>query len=273
MTDRRVRTSRRGGFTLIELLVVIAVIALLVGLLLPALGPAREASRTTKCLSAQRQFSLALVMYLNAHDERFPPAITGVYTAGPVYGWDFTHYSDGRVEPGVLWDGLAPLEIAQCPSLYGEASETANYAGDPYTGFNYNTSYLGGPTEPVGGWALAGVSAPPTARLAEVMRPDGCAAFGDGGFGQSAYGGSGANKFMRSPWVGERDTDIGGPTATRGAGAQSFRHGGGVTVAAFVDGHAAMLGTMHRETYDVAKPWLAEDAGYLSADNDLYDLD
>ena len=69
-------TNQRGGFTLIELLVVMVIIALLVGLLLPALGRAREEARKTQCRSNLRQIGLAMTMYAN-DNQGHTPSITG----------------------------------------------------------------------------------------------------------------------------------------------------------------------------------------------------
>ena len=102
--------SKHCGFTLVELLVVIGIIALLVGILLPALSKARKAAQEVKCLNNLRQLCLGVFMYADSQKGSLPyeggdGTIASPVTAGLPQGasWD---------EAG-LWFNAAPTNLNQ----------------------------------------------------------------------------------------------------------------------------------------------------------------
>ncbi|MFT3687216.1 MAG: type II secretion system protein [Phycisphaerales bacterium] len=116
--------SRFKGFTLIELLVVVAIIALLVGIMLPALAGARESARTTKCLSHCRSLQMALTTYATDARDRFPH-----WSAWQTLDGDGASNED---TPGAGWAELVQpcletWETLLCPSRKMQASKSRTF--------------------------------------------------------------------------------------------------------------------------------------------------
>lgn len=113
---------RPAGFSLVELLTVVAVIAVLAGLLLPALARARSCAGAARCVSNLRQLGLAGQMYWDDHQGwAFPERRS--HTNG---GWNywFGWLADGqeggrefRAEAGALWPYLQGRGVETCPGL------------------------------------------------------------------------------------------------------------------------------------------------------------
>jgi prepilin-type N-terminal cleavage/methylation domain-containing protein len=112
----------QAGFTLIELLVVLAIIALLVGLALPALGGARESGRMAACASNLRQASTACWQYA-LDNKGMGPAIGEPYARLPNWGLVVQSYGGQAGEtPGELFRNRSVLV---CPSI------AARYRAEP----------------------------------------------------------------------------------------------------------------------------------------------
>jgi prepilin-type processing-associated H-X9-DG protein/prepilin-type N-terminal cleavage/methylation domain-containing protein len=253
--------KNKNAFTLTELLVVIAIIALLLAVLMPVIGTARNCAKAAACQSNLRQFLIAAATYAAGNNGFYPPAhIDDPDPFDPVSidtCWDFIHITDlltGREksEPGLLWSGQIDQKVQQCPAYRGPAN-----SDDPYTGYNYNISYIGRGT----------VLYPDPVKVDQVKNPAGSVIFGDGQY----Y--DGANKYMRSPFPCLFDSFV-----HRAAGTQGFRHNGRTNVA-WCDGHVSSQKEYYTQTIPGEKILLDEynaradvKIGFLSPDNSAYDL-
>jgi hypothetical protein len=184
-------------------------------------------------------------VYLNDHRMTFAQAYD---EDGPDrISWEITTTAAGEHRPGTLFLGQGNIALQQCPSFDGPD----NWSNAPYTGYNYNTSYIGHGTAEV-------ITEP--ARMADVKSPAACALFGDGQWA------GGANKLMRAPYDDVANGGDAMPSSMRAAGTQGYRHQQRTNYLS-VDGH----GVTFDQRFDGGQT-LAPDTGFLSEQNELYDL-
>ncbi len=235
-------TMKRHGFTLIELLVVISIIALLMGVLLPALGAARSSARKAACGSHLHQMGIASSLYLDAHRDRLWPYFSDA--AGGRQWW-FGY------EPGGPGTGKnRPLDKARSvlAEFLSTDSDVFNCPAFPYDDAGYYPKF-----------ARRGASFGYNVTLQNRRRTD---------LGQSeseVFLFADAIHFDHNPVFNEGHYVIHNPNVMLKSGYAHFRHRGTADVL-FLDGHAAsqkLSGIGFANSYEIG----GGPAGNLVADD------
>jgi prepilin-type N-terminal cleavage/methylation domain-containing protein/prepilin-type processing-associated H-X9-DG protein len=200
----------RRAFTLIELLVVIAIIAVLAGMLLPALARAKEKARATCCNNQMRQIGLAVCLYADDNADEFPRSQHSAFAHGQLT-WGRAIAPQVGVR-GAAWTNLLQ-GLYHCPT--DRRPTPWSYGQNVYFELGSDDDYSGKPAT----WR----------RMTSIPKPSATVIYGENA--------TSADHIMPHFWTSAMDT----------AEVDSRRHSGRANYT-FVDGHAQLL--QMKNTFD-----------------------
>lgn len=158
-SKERVNQMKKTWFTLIELLVVIAIIAILAGMLLPALSKAREMAKSISCTANMKQVGLMLNLYMSDSNGFLPAPGTNGGTTPPTMTWEAKLYYAGIMKPNRLsytgantvsidgdyfsdafmYSSASYFDILRCPSRSAENIMIPSTVNGYWAGLYYNS--------------------------------------------------------------------------------------------------------------------------------------
>ncbi len=147
--------SRKKSFTLIELLIVVAVIAILVAMLLPALGKVREKARQVICLNNLKQLGLATTTFTRDNEGHLPCYITSPWAPTPTD-------KQWKTWSQQLRPYYQDLGIIDCPSYHEWTPTEANYMWVNGYGYNQHLSPMAYSNQKPYGYKLIKFESPST---------------------------------------------------------------------------------------------------------------